>query len=137
VIVLEPTLTMPYPGLRPFEADDAPLFFGREAQVNAMLRQLEDHRFVAVVGSSGCGKSSLVRAGLLPSLREGFLLGTTNWVTIVIKPGAQPYQHLAHALARAGASTAPLASTSVERKSKEPRSMATISQYGSVDMSVA
>jgi len=93
--------TMPYPGLRPFEAEDHLLFFGREAQVSAMLRQLEDDRFVAVVGSSGSGKSSLVRAGLLPALREGFLLGTTDWLTLVIKPGQQPYQNLARALTHA------------------------------------
>jgi len=94
-------LAMPYPGLRPFEAEDQPLFFGREAQVGAMLLQLEDHRFVAVVGSSGSGKSSLVRAGLLPAVREGFLLGTTDWLTIIIKPGHQPYQRLVRALSRA------------------------------------
>jgi WD40 repeat protein/energy-coupling factor transporter ATP-binding protein EcfA2 len=94
-------LAMPYPGLRPFEAEDQPLFFGREAQVSAMLVQLEDHRFVAVVGSSGSGKSSLVRAGLLPAVREGFLLGTTDWLTIIIKPGHQPYQRLVRALHRA------------------------------------
>lgn len=93
---------MPYPGLRPFEAEDAPLFFGREPQVSAMLRQLEDARFVAVVGSSGCGKSSLVRGGLLAALLEGFLFGTTDWLTLVIKPGQQPYQNLARVLARAG-----------------------------------
>ena len=91
-------LAMPYPGLRPFEDKDQPLFFGREAQVSAMLVQLEDHRFVAVVGSSGSGKSSLVRAGLLPAVREGFLLGTTDWLTIIIKPGHQPYQRLVRAL---------------------------------------
>lgn len=94
-------LTMPYPGLRPFDAADVPIFFGREPQVSAMLRQLEDHRFVAVVGSSGCGKSSLVRAGLLPVLREGFLFGTTDWLTPIIKPGQQPYQILAFALIEA------------------------------------
>ena len=91
-------LAMPYPGLRPFESEDERLFFGREAQVSAMLRQLEDHRFVAVVGSSGSGKSSLVRAGLLPAVHEGFLLGTTDWCTLVIKPGHQPYHRLARAL---------------------------------------
>lgn len=94
-------LAMPYPGLRPFEAEDQPLFFGREAQVSGMLRQLEDHRFVAVVGSSGSGKSSLVRAGLLPAVHEGFLLGTTDWLTVVIKPGHQPYRRLVRALRRA------------------------------------
>ena len=66
-----------------------------------MLLQLEDHRFVAVVGSSGSGKSSLVRAGLLPAVQEGFLLGTTDWLTIIIKPGHQPYQRLVRALSLA------------------------------------
>jgi energy-coupling factor transporter ATP-binding protein EcfA2 len=94
-------LVMPYPGLRPFTSEDQPLFFGREAQVSAMLRQLEDDRFVAVVGSSGSGKSSLVRAGLLPAIHEGFLLGSTNWLSLIFKPGSQPYQRLARELQRA------------------------------------
>lgn len=98
--VADLSLRMPYPGLRPFEAEDQPLFFGREEQVSGMLRQLEDHHFVAVVGSSGSGKSSLVRAGLLPAVREGFLLGTTEWNTFVIKPSHQPYQRLVRALRR-------------------------------------
>lgn len=92
-------LPMPYPGLRPFEAEDQPIFFGRDAQVSTLLRQLEDHHFVAVVGSSGCGKSSLVRAGLLPAVREGFLLGTLDWLILTIKPGNQPYQNLAGEIA--------------------------------------
>src|SRR5262245_954309 len=94
------SLHIPYPGLRPFEAADHPVFFGRESQVSAILRQLEDHRFASVVGSSGCGKSSIVRAGLLPAVREGFLFGTTDWVTSIIKPGNAPYQRLASALCR-------------------------------------
>ena len=93
-------LASPYPGLRPFEAADHRRFFGREKQVNAMLGQLEDHRFLAVVGSSGSGKSSLVRAGLLPVLDEGFLAGTTDWLQLVIRPGHEPYRRLAKALAR-------------------------------------
>jgi energy-coupling factor transporter ATP-binding protein EcfA2 len=92
---------MPYPGLRPFEAEDQPLFFGREAQIGAMLRQLEDHKFCAVVGSSGSGKSSLVRAGLLPAVREGFLLEDKNWLILMIKPGHQPYLRLASELSAA------------------------------------
>ena len=94
-------LPMPYIGLRPFESEDEPIFFGREAQVNAMLRQLEDDRLMAVVGSSGSGKSSLVRAGLLPAIREGFLLGCTDWLPVIIKPGHEPYRRLALKLARA------------------------------------
>jgi hypothetical protein len=101
VLTVGTALAMPYPGLRPFDAADAPLFFGREAQISAMLRRLEDHRFVAVVGASGCGKSSLVRAGLLPALHEGFLFGTTDWITLIAKPGGRPYQNVARALAAA------------------------------------
>ena len=91
---------MPYIGLRPFDEPDQRLFFGREEQVNETLHRLEDHCFLAVIGASGSGKSSFVRAGLLPAIREGFLLGTTDWHIVVIKPGHEPYQHLAHELDR-------------------------------------
>jgi Leucine-rich repeat (LRR) protein len=89
---------LPYLGLRPFEEADEILFFGREVQVNAALRQLEDHAFLAVVGSSGSGKSSFVRAGLLPAVRQGFLLGTSNWLVVVIRPGYEPFHQLAREL---------------------------------------
>ena len=55
----------PFPGLRPFRDDEAHLFFGRENQVDAMVNKLADTRFLAVVGTSGSGKSSLVNCGLL------------------------------------------------------------------------
>ena len=63
----------PYPGLRPFRADEAVVFFGRDEQVDQLLERLGRQRFVAVVGTSGCGKSSLVHAGLIPALRTGLL----------------------------------------------------------------
>ena len=56
----------PFPGLRPFEADEDHLFFGRETQVDELLRRLRFNRFLAVVGTSGCGKSSLIRSGSDP-----------------------------------------------------------------------
>ncbi|MEA3210730.1 MAG: hypothetical protein QOE70_3787 [Chthoniobacter sp.] len=124
--VAKTTLTMPYPGLRPFEAEDQPLFFGREEQVSAMLRQLEDHRFVAVVGSSGSGKSSLVRAGLLPAVHEGFLLGTSDWLTFIIKPGHQPYQRLVRALHRAARGTDETSVLPAEDESLTPEETATL-----------
>ena len=68
------TLRSPYPGLRPFDADEADLFFGREEHIFEMFTLLENHRFLAVVGASGSGKSSLVRAGLLPRLLSVGLL---------------------------------------------------------------
>src|SRR5271166_3955196 len=98
---MNPPPTMPYTGLRPFEEKDHTIFFGRELQVFEMLRQLEDRRFLAVVGSSGCGKSSLVRAGLLAAIRRGFLLGIKNWIVMSpMKPGHDPYNGLASALAQ-------------------------------------
>ena len=63
----------PYPGLRPFEVEEAPLFYGRGTHIVGMLKILREHHFLAVVGSSGCGKSSLIRAGFLPALESGYL----------------------------------------------------------------
>src|SRR5262245_66487616 len=63
----------PFVGLRPFNSGEALLFFGRGEQTVELLRRLHRDHFIAVVGSSGCGKSSLVRAGLIPKLRAGFL----------------------------------------------------------------
>ena len=58
----------PFPGLRPFGIEEDYLFFGREEQATELLGLLREHRFLAVVGTSGSGKSSLVRAGVLPAL---------------------------------------------------------------------
>jgi energy-coupling factor transporter ATP-binding protein EcfA2 len=91
-------LRIPYPGLRPFEEADGPIFFGRQKQTAVLLRRLQKHRFVAVVGSSGSGKSSLVRAGLLPAIKRGFLIETASWIPVVIRPRRDPYQRLADAL---------------------------------------
>ncbi|MCY2995481.1 MAG: hypothetical protein NTY19_47600 [Planctomycetota bacterium] len=89
----------PYPGLRPFFQDDAPRFFGRGRQTNQMLERLEDHRFLAVVGSSGCGKSSLVHAGLLPALEQGYLMeALPHWRMVKLRPGDAPLENLARAL---------------------------------------
>jgi tetratricopeptide (TPR) repeat protein len=94
-------ITAPYPGLRPFKQEEAELFFGRESQTNEMLTRLEaqlDFRFLAVIGASGSGKSSLVRAGLLPALSQGFLLGApADWKFVTARPGNAPLRSLANA----------------------------------------
>lgn len=89
----------PFVGLRPFERDDSLLYFGRGEQVQSLLASLSQQRFLAVVGSSGCGKSSLVRAGLIPGLEGGFLIQERDrWRIAALKPGDAPVGHLAKAL---------------------------------------
>ena len=89
----------PFVGLRPFNSDEALLFFGRHEQTIELLRQLHDTHFVALVGSSGCGKSSLVRAGLIPRLKAGFLVEEREkWLIATMKPGDAPLKNLATAL---------------------------------------
>lgn len=92
-------LKNPFPGLRPFEVDESELFFGRDDYVHALLRLLRRNRFLAVVGSSGCGKSSVVRAGLIASLRDGFLVeGEGEWRIAIMHPEGKPILELAKAL---------------------------------------
>jgi WD40 repeat protein/class 3 adenylate cyclase/energy-coupling factor transporter ATP-binding protein EcfA2 len=90
---------VPYKGLVRFEAGDAGLFFGRERLVAQLVARLVTARFLAVVGASGSGKSSLVRAGLLPALSAGALPGSDTWVPLVLAPGAEPLAVLAERLA--------------------------------------
>ena len=96
---VEVAITNPYPGLRPFEPEEDYLFFGREQQTDELLRTLRQMRFVAVVGGSGSGKSSLVRAGLVPSLYGGGMAGAgSTWRVAVLRPGDKPIANLAQAL---------------------------------------
>lgn len=89
----------PYPGLRPFEPEDAELFFGRDEQIEQLLDKLADTRFISVVGLSGCGKSSLVNAGMIPALESGLLPNAGfHWQTVRMRPGNQPLRNLAEAL---------------------------------------
>lgn len=89
----------PYPGLRPFEFPENHLFFGREGQSEEVLGRLQDSRFVAVVGTSGSGKSSLVRAGLLPLLFGGLMSEAgARWRVALFRPGDDPIRSLAVAL---------------------------------------
>ena len=94
----------PYPGLRPFREHESEVFFGREEQVGDMLAKLEDHRFLAVVGTSGCGKSSLVHAGLIPALKQGLLMDAgDNWRIARMRPGSAPFSQLTAALLKTAA----------------------------------
>jgi hypothetical protein len=99
-VIESKSFTNPFPGLRPFETDEYRLFFGREGQSDALITRLERARFLAVVGTSGSGKSSLVRAGLLPALRGGMMAGAgSGWRICILRPGSDPIGNLAHSLA--------------------------------------
>ena len=89
----------PFVGLRPFQSEDSMLFFGRDKQIRELLDQLHKTRFLAVVGGSGSGKSSLIRAGLIPGLLGGFLVYDRDiWKIASMKPGDSPIHNLVSAL---------------------------------------
>jgi len=85
------SLTNPFPGLRPFEKDEYHLFFGRESHIDTVLHKLNARKFVCVVGNSGSGKSSLVRAGILPKLKSN---AEEKWHICTMRPGSNPVQAL-------------------------------------------
>lgn len=91
----------PFPGLRSFSDSESHLFFGREKHISDVRNKLEFNHFVAVVGTSGTGKSSLIRAGLLPTLgKEQNKSGADLWKLVTITPGNTPVHNLANALGK-------------------------------------
>ncbi len=90
----------PYKGLNVFEEEDAELFFGREKLVDDLVSRVKDSRTVFVTGPSGSGKSSLARAGLIHSLKQGAIKGSDRWLYATMKPGRDPLESLANAFSR-------------------------------------
>ena len=97
----------PFKGLHYFEENDADRFFGREKLTGQLVAKLREHRFLAVIGASGSGKSSLVRAGLIPALKQGDGAkahgvlppeGSQLWAVHIITPTAHPLENLAASL---------------------------------------
>jgi len=84
----------PYPGLSAFQEADADRFFGRAREVAALRQRIQDRPLLAVVGPSGAGKTSLVRAGLVPALKRS----GNDWETLVMRPGQRPLSALARLL---------------------------------------
>lgn len=84
-------IACPYPGLQPFSEEQAPGFFGREAVMAQLLDRVQHHRWVTLVGGSASGKTSLLRAGLVPALRQMGDRYQVHWVTLA----SQPLQQLA------------------------------------------
>ncbi|MEO8611879.1 MAG: protein kinase [Chloroflexota bacterium] len=94
----------PYKGLRAFQEADSHDFFGRNALVDRLLKRLSDQdanaHFLAVIGPSGSGKSSAVKAGLIPVLRRGGIPGSLDWFIAQMTPGTEPFVELESALLR-------------------------------------
>lgn len=106
----------PFVGLRAYESHESVLFFGRREQTLELMDRLHKNRLVAVVGSSGCGKSSLVRAGLIPDLKAGFLASNSDrWRIAVMKPGDAPLYNLASAFTEDAAEPRAAAGVLLER----------------------
>ncbi|TVP62359.1 MAG: hypothetical protein EA343_11130 [Nodularia sp. (in: Bacteria)] len=93
----------PYRGLRAFGEEDAQYFYGREVVVQQLISDLKQKSFIAVVGASGSGKSSVVQAGLIAQLRRGELLpGSEDWWIRSFRPGVNPLQALSRRLVDSG-----------------------------------
>lgn len=88
----------PYKGLRAFQEADAADFYGRETLIEQLVTRLAESRFLAVVGPSGSGKSSAVKAGLIPALRQKALPGSDKWFVAEMTPGSHPLEELELAL---------------------------------------
>ena len=88
----------PYKGLASFDRSDAEYFCGRERMVSDLVARLAESTLVGIVGPSGIGKSSLLRAGLLSALSAGALPGSGSWRQVLLRPGEQPCAELARAL---------------------------------------
>jgi len=89
----------PYQGLRVFREEDADRFFGRDRVVSQVVQRLVDgDTLVGLVGASGSGKSSIVRAGVIPALRKGAVSGSDGWLVASMTPGSHPFDELEAAL---------------------------------------
>ncbi|OQW91477.1 MAG: hypothetical protein BWK78_04535 [Thiotrichaceae bacterium IS1] len=103
---LPPLTQFPYPGLRPFTRYESDIFFGRDEHTRELLKKLKETHFIAVLGESGHGKSSLVNTGLVSSIQAGFLdSAKIRWRVAQLHPGEKPLTNLATELKKAFAPT--------------------------------
>lgn len=108
-LTLSEAASCPFPGLRPFQAEDAAWFFGREVHIREIIRKLWEFRFVSVVGNSGSGKSSLLRAGVIPHLKSE----KASLKVLILRPGHDPVRALAQAILKTGEPTQPISEDEV------------------------
>lgn len=90
----------PFKGLQAFEEADADQFFGRDRLVAEVIRRVGDEQLVSLIGPSGSGKSSVVRAGVIPAIRKGAIPGSDTWLVAQMLPGSRPFAELEAALLR-------------------------------------
>lgn len=95
----EAPVVCPFKGLASFDVADAPYFFGREKLVAELVARLVGAQLLGIVGPSGSGKSSVMRAGLLPALANGVLPHSETWKQVLIRPGEHPLRELTDAIA--------------------------------------
>ena len=107
----------PYKGLAAFDVDDARDFFGRDTEIELLVDLVAEHRLVTVVGPSGSGKSSLVRAGLLPALDRDAVEGSGRWLRAIMVPGGHPFDELATEIGELA--TEPMGDIAAELRSDE------------------
>ena len=120
----------PYQGLQYFDVDDADRFFGRENLTAELVGYLRDHRFLAVIGASGSGKSSVVRAGVVPALAGGAALadgtlppkGSADWLVHILTPTAHPLKALSASLTK-GSESVTAQATLMDDMTKDARSL--------------
>ncbi len=127
----------PFRGLAPFDAAHAEYFFGRERLVAELVARLVGSTLLAMVGSSGSGKSSAVRAGLLPALADGVVPGSERWRRAVMRPGERPLAELSRTLSRAvpeagREETAPWVADALERLPAGERLVLAVDQFEEV-----
>ena len=96
---VRPSRRCPYKGLLRFEPEDAEWYFGRERLVAELLAAVASTRCIGIIGASGSGKSSLIRAGLVAAFRDDALPGSAAWPRLLVTPGADPVLELARSLA--------------------------------------
>ena len=114
--VAEADIINPNKGLHAFQEQDADHFYGRQTLIEQLLSRLTEspvsnlqspHRFLALVGPSGSGKSSVVKAGLIPALNKGALPGSDEWFIVEMTPGSYPLEELESALLRVAVNPPP------------------------------
>ena len=118
VAVARGELRNPYKGLRAFHEPDSADFFGRELLTRRLVERLAENgaaRFLCVVGPSGSGKSSVVRAGLVPAIRRGVIPGSDRWYVVDLIPGAHPLRELETALLSVSVDPPPFLLDELER----------------------